>query len=71
MTERKSLTASELIAELEKLPGDTVVTIHEYDLEWMISYLWGVSEVSPAGVISYGDLLSSCDDLEDEDADSD
>ena len=71
MTERKNLTAAELIAELEKLPGDTVVKSYTDDWEWMRTYVWGVSGVSPTGVISHGELLASYDGIEDDDADSD
>lgn len=67
MTDQKILTASELIVELAKIPGDTVVSYTTQDSEYGITYFEGVSRVTPEGTLVYGGILRSVDDFEDED----
>lgn len=67
MRHRVNLTAAQLILELSALPPDTVVKTTEYDSEWMRTYIWSVSGVSPEGYLQSGNLLKSFYDWGDED----
>lgn len=66
MTDRNVLTAAELITELAKIPGDTVVSYTTRDSEYGITYYEGISRVTAEGTLVYGGILSSVDDFEDE-----
>lgn len=64
--ERKSMTAGELIAALQSLPGDTVVTWASWDSEYDYTAYWSVSGVSEEGVLQSGQIVRSSTGEEEE-----
>jgi hypothetical protein len=59
MTPEYALTAAELIAELSKLPPETVVYTREHDED--MSFDWGISGVAKDGGLIHADILRSGD----------
>lgn len=66
MRDRVNLTAAQLLLELSALPPDTVIKTTEHDSEWMRTYVWAISGVSPEGYLQHGNLISSSDDFDDD-----
>lgn len=60
---RKSLTARELIAALEKIEPETVVTWSEWDSERDFTYIWGIAGISPGGSLFSSEILHCYDGL--------
>lgn len=63
MSERKSLTAAELIVALGTLPGDTLISWSEWDSERDWTTVWGVSGVHRKGALLSGGILDSYDEM--------
>ncbi len=59
MTNRKSLTATQLITELQKLPPETIITKTTWDGDWDHTTVWSFDSINENGELQYGEIINS------------